>query len=81
MLNNYRPISLISKVMETIINKQLLSHLERNSLLSEHQFEFSSERFTADLICIVTSKMYQSLKRLGETNVVAADISKAFDCV
>jgi hypothetical protein len=84
MPNNYRPISLvsvISKVMETVINKQLLSHLERNSLLSDHQFGFRSERSTADLLCLVTDKMYQSLEGHGETNVIAADISKAFDRV
>ena len=84
MPNNYRPISLVSvifKVMETIINKQLLSHLERNSLLSDHQFGFRLEHFTADLFCHVTDNMYQSLEEHGETNVVAADSSEAFDCV
>ena len=47
MWNNYRPISLvsvISKVMETIINKQLLSHLERNSLLPDHHSVWISLR-------------------------------------
>ena len=68
MPNNYRLIffvSVISKVMKTIINKQLLSHLERNSLLSDHQFGFCSERSNADLLCLVTDKMYQFLERHG----------------
>ena len=84
MPNNYRPISLvsvISKVTETIINKQLLSHLERNSLLSDFQFGFCLEHSSADLLCLVTDKMYQSLEGHGETNVIGADISKAFDRV
>ena len=40
---NYRPISvtsLISKTMETIITKQLLTFLETNNLLSGHQYGF-----------------------------------------
>ena len=40
---NYRPIaitSLISKTMETIITKQLLTFLETNNLLSDHQYGF-----------------------------------------
>ena len=65
-------------VMETVINKR---HLERNSLMSDHQFGFRYERSTADFLCLVTDKMYQSLERHGETNVIAADISKAFDRV
>ena len=57
--NNYRPISfvsVISKVMLIVINKQLLSYLEHNSLLNNHQFSFNSERSTADLLCLVTTK-------------------------
>ena len=40
---NYRPIaitSLISKTRETIITKQLLTFLETNNLLSDHQYGF-----------------------------------------
>ena len=40
---NYRPIaitSLVSKTIETIITKQLLTFLETNNLLSDHQYGF-----------------------------------------
>ena len=30
----------MSKVMETIVNRQLLNHLERQQLLTPHQFGF-----------------------------------------
>ena len=52
-LSNYRAIgitSLISKTMETIINKQLLACLETNNLLFYHQYDFQQARSTGDLL-------------------------------
>ena len=48
-LDNYRPISILSvlsKILERIVYKQLLSHLENNGLLSSFQFGFRSKRST-----------------------------------
>ena len=50
---NYRPIaitSLISKTMETIITKQLLTFLETKNLLSDHQYGFRKARSTGDIL-------------------------------
>ena len=50
---NYHPIaitSLISKTMETIATKQLLTFLETNNLLADHQFGFRKARSTGDLL-------------------------------
>ena len=50
--NNYRPVSLlsiVSKVMESVVNCQLTNHLERHHL-STRQYGFCHELGTADLL-------------------------------
>ena len=81
---NYRPIaltSLLSKTMESIINQQILKHLESNCLISDHQYGFRKARSTGDLLSYVTHMWHSALESFGETRVVALDISKAFDKV
>ena len=80
--NSYRPnylISVISMAMETVSNKQLLFHLQHNGLMSNHQFGEGSERSTANLLFLVTNKFDNSFEGHGKTNVIAANISKAFN--
>ena len=82
--SNYRPISItssISKVFETILNNHFLKHMERNSLLSDHQYGFRGARSTGDLLSYVTSIWSSALRDFGESFIVALDISKAFDRV
>ena len=48
-IDNYRPTSILptlSKVLEKIVYKQLMAHLERHSLLFEYQFGFRPNRLT-----------------------------------
>ena len=71
----------VSKVFEITINSSLTRHLETNNLLSDHQYGFRSERSTADLLTIVTERIYQALDVSGEARAIASDISKAFDKV
>ena len=46
--NNYRPISILpcfSKILEKIIYKRILSHLDSNSILYKHQYGFRKTSF------------------------------------
>ena len=48
-IGNYRPISILpalSKILEKMVHKQLLKHLEFNGFLPEHQFGFRPNRST-----------------------------------
>ena len=48
-IDNYRPISILptlSKMLERMVHKQLMKHLEFNGFLSEHQFGFRPNRST-----------------------------------
>ena len=81
---NYRPIaitSLISKIMETIITKQLLTMLETNNLLSDHQYGIRKARSTGNLLAYAVHVWSSALESSGESRVISLDISKAFDRV
>jgi hypothetical protein len=83
-VTNYRPISLLpilAKVLESLVNRQLIQHLEKNQLLSDTQYGFRSKRSTADLLSLATEVWLKSLDEYGESRVVSLDISKAFDRV
>ena len=67
--------------METIITKQLLTLLETNNLLSDHQYGFRKVRSTDDLLAYAVHVWSSTLESCGESRVISLDISKAFDCV
>ena len=48
-------------MFEIVINSSLIKHLESNKFLSDHQYGFCSERSTADLLTVITERMYQAL--------------------
>ena len=84
MAINYHPVSLlsaISKVLEKLINNRIVDHLKKCSLLSGFQYGFKSSWSTADLLTVVCDRIVRTFNRSGATQVVALDISKAFDRV
>ncbi|XP_049886813.1 uncharacterized protein LOC126381362 [Pectinophora gossypiella] len=81
---NYRPIaitSIICKVMERVLNSKLLTYLETNDLLCDHQYGFRRGRSTGDLLVYVTHYWGEAIEKHGEALAVSLDISKAFDRV
>lgn len=84
IVGNYRPIaitSVLSKLMESIINSRIVQHLECHKLISDRQYGFRPKRSTGDLLCYLQQIWLNSLNNFGECNVVALDIAKAFDKV
>ena len=82
--SKYRPISLlciISKVMESVVNKQLQKHLFQNNLISNRQFGFRPGHSTADLLTILSQNWNNTLDKGEEVCVVVMDIKGAFDKV
>ena len=81
---NYRPVSLLpilSKVMEQIVNNQIVNHLERNHLLSPAQFGFRRGLGTVDLLTILHHDWASETGSGGCADVLAVDIAGAFDRV
>ena len=80
---NYRPISLTSivvKVMERIICKQLTAALEQSACLSNTQFGFRANRSTVSLLSAVHDWSL-CLELRSSVHCVFLDFAKAFDSV
>lgn len=84
VMKNYRPVSLLSilsKVMESIVNQRLTSFLEKHGLLSKHQFGFRGGMGTADLLTALHTEWIGTLAAGGAVQAIAIDIAGAFDRV
>ena len=81
---NYRPVSLTSHVMKTferVFRKNLVSYLEANELLSENQHGFRKKRSCMTQLLSHVEKIYESLNKDEEVDVIYLDFAKAFDKV
>ena len=79
--DKYRPISLlpiISKIFESFINDSLTKHLDISGLFSNLHYGFRAFRSTADILTVLSERIYDSLDSGRETRAIALDISKAY---
>ena len=63
--SNYRPIalrSILSKLFETLLNNQILSHFDSFQILQNTQYEFSKQISTTDLLISITNRFHQSVE-------------------
>lgn len=84
LVNNYRPISLTSiscKLMEHIIAKHILRHLETNCLLYPHQHGFRTGLSTTTQLVETIHAFAMAIDARQQTDVIAIDFAKAFDKV
>ena len=82
--SNYRPISLTSivvKVMERIIHRQLMTALESNHLISNYQHGFRHQRSTVTLLLSAFHDWAACLERRHSIHCIFLDLVKAFDSV
>ena len=83
-IDNYRPISILptlSKILEKIVHKQLMTYLERHSLLFEYQFGFRPNRSTELAVTYFTDLIRKEADNGKATGAVFIDLSKAFDTI
>lgn len=81
---NYRPISLTSivvKVMERIICKQLTAALEQSAHLSNTQFGFRANHSTVSLLLSAVHDWSLCLELRSSVHCIFLDFAKAFDSV
>jgi len=84
MVTNYRPIStlpFLSKTFEKLMYKHLLSYLNSNNLICDHQFGFRQGFNTSDAVSELLDYVYSSLDNRKIMLSVFLDLSKAFDTV
>lgn len=83
-ITNYRPIALlptIAKMLEKIINIRLVNYLEKNSIISNHQYGFRTKKSSVDAIETLVTHVVQGLDGKKKCIGVFLDIAKAFDTV
>lgn len=69
-LSQYQPISLLTKLIESIISK--------NNFLNDKQYRFNPGRSTADVFTVTMQRIGKIDNKLI-TKIITIDISKAFD--
>lgn len=82
--SNYRPISLLSgcsKVMEKIVNDNLVSYLIANKLVSDNQHGFLKRRSTVTQLLDCFHSIALSLDARNAVDITYFDLAKAFDTV
>jgi hypothetical protein len=83
-VSNYRPASLTSttcKIMEHIINSNIIKHLEINNILSDYQHGFRKERSCESQLVITLQDLANGLNSEDQLDGIILDFSKAFDKV
>jgi len=81
MFANYRPISvlsILSKVLERSVHKQLLSHLETEKLLTSSQFGFRSGRSTQQAATAFFDSIRRDVDKGNFVGAIFVDLTKAF---
>ncbi len=84
VFSNYRPISLlniISKILEKIVAKRLISFLTKYKVLSHQQFGFREKHSTELALAYLIDQLSKKLEDKNYTVGVFLDLSKAFDTV
>ena len=82
--HNYRPISLLScvgKLMERMVNRRLISHLEKNNILSSTQTGYRKFRSTEDQLAYLAQDIENAFQEKKKLLAVFFDLSRAFDKV
>ena len=86
LVNNYRPISLLSicsKIFEKIISSQLYSYLVNHKLISENQSGFRPGDSTTNQLIDFVNEIHKAFDNRNSLEVrsIFLDLSKAFDKV
>ena len=83
-VNNFCPISVLSvvaKVLERIVHRQLYAYLQRHSILHGAQSGFRPQHTTQDVLVSTIDDWRQALDKNKLVGSIMLDLSKAFDTV
>ena len=83
-VNNYRPISLTSilcKILERLIRKELMDHMESNNLFTKHQHGFRKGHSCVTQLIEVIDDWTNELDKYNSVDTIYLDFQKAFDTV
>lgn len=81
---NYRPVSLTSipcKLLEHIIHRHIMDHIDKYKVLSNHQHGFRQGRSCDSQLSGLIEDLAKTLDNRSQVDLVILDFSKAFDTV
>ena len=84
LMNNFRPISLLSnfsKIIEKIMYLRLMNHLNANNIISESQFGFRPGHSTVHPMIHLSNFVTRSFNEKKHVIAIFCDLQKAFDTV
>ena len=84
MLKNYRPVSnlsFISKVLERIVFKQIVNHLQENALFDKLQSAYRSGHSTETALLKVVNDIVCDIDNGNVSFLTMLDLSAAFDTI
>ena len=83
-VNSYRPISLLpslGKLLEKVISVRTVKFLDKNNIITPHQFGFRAKFSTEQAILDIYEKLLKNLDDNVSTCAIFLDLAKAFDSV
>ena len=81
---SYRPISLtscVARLMEKLLNTQILRYLQSHSLIFQHQSGFLPNHSTVTQLCFLVQKWQMAIDKGEHVQAAFLDLSKAYDRV
>jgi len=81
---NYRPVSLTSipcKILEHIVYRDMVAHIEHYELLSDIQHGFRQRRRCETQLALLIEGLASALDRREQIDMIILDFCKAFDKV
>ena len=83
-LSNYRPISnlsFLSKLLERVVLKRLLTHLSYNNLFNEHQSAYTKHHSTETVLLSLHNDIISAMATQRLSGLCLLDLSSAFDTI
>ena len=83
-ISNYRPISILpvlGKILEKIVNKQLLNYCESNAIINNFQYGFRKHKSTTKAVNQLINNCFSALDKKMSVLGIFLDFSKAFDTI
>ena len=81
---NYRPVSLTCiscKLLEHIVNRHILNHLDAHKIIADSQHGFSKRRSCETQLLLTCHDLTREIDKCGQVDMLVLDFAKAFDTV
>lgn len=84
LLSSYRPISLVpifSKILESLMYKQVLYFFYQHNIFSSKQFGFQKGKSTVKAMEYLVKSIIMAFEDKNYVSITLCDLTKAFDCI